>query len=289
MAVNYATKYSSNVDEKFTKESIVAGAINQDYDWEGTTAIKVYSVGTSALNDYTLTGTNRYGTPAELDNEVQTMVLSQDKSFTFTIDKKSQDDTVGVMEAGKALAREIREVVVPTIDKYVLQRMVNAVGSKATGAIKDFYGTFLDATNALDDADVPSDGRICYVSSAFRKGIMLDSNFIKSGDLSQNMLITGQIGEVDGVAIVKAGNRLPAGVDFIMTHPIATTYAMKLEEYKVHDDAPGISGSLVEGRIRYDAFVRKNKKNAIYVHSTSSITADDSAKWDSEIPQKAKG
>ena len=103
------------------------------------------------------------------------------------------------------------------------------------------------------------------------------------------MLITGQIGEVDGVAIVKGGNRLPAGVDFIMTHPIATTYAMKLEEYKVHDDAPGISGSLVEGRIRYDAFVRKNKKNAIYVHSTSSIPADDSAKWDSEIAKEQKG
>lgn len=289
MAVNYATKYSSNVDEKFAKESIIAGAINQDYDWEGTTAIKVYSVGTSALNDYTLTGTSRYGTPAELDNEIQTMVLSQDKSFTFTIDKKSQDDTAGAMEAGQALAREIREIVIPTVDKYVLQRMVNAVGSSATGTIKDYYGTFLDGNNALDDADVPTDGRICYVSSAFRKGIMQDANFIKNGDLSQNMLITGQIGEIDGVAIVKGGNRLPAGVDFIITHPVATTYAMKLEEYKVHDDAPGISGSLVEGRIRYDAFVRRNKKSAIYVHSASAITADDSAKWDSEITTDSKG
>lgn len=285
MAVNYATKYSSKVDEKFTKESIIAGAVNSEYDWEGTTAIKVYSVGTSPLNDYTLTGTNRYGTPAELGNEVQTMVLSQDKSFTYTIDKKSEQDTVGVMEAGASLARQVREVVVPTIDKYVLDRMVKAVGSSATGAITEYYEAFIDGTSALDDADVPADGRIAYVSTAFYKGIKIDDNFIKKGDLSQEMLIKGQIGEIDGVAIVKGGNRLPEGVDFIITHPVATTYAMKLEEYKVHDDAPGISGALVEGRLRYDAFVRRNKKNAIYVHSKEAIVADNSAKWDSEIEE----
>ena len=39
---------------------------------------------------------------------------------------------------------------------------------------------------------------------------------------------------------------------------------MKLEDYRVHADPPGISGSLVEGRIVYDAFVLDNKAKAIY-------------------------
>ena len=39
---------------------------------------------------------------------------------------------------------------------------------------------------------------------------------------------------------------------------------MKLEDYRVHQDPPGVSGSLVEGRVCYDAFVLDNKKLGIY-------------------------
>ena len=39
---------------------------------------------------------------------------------------------------------------------------------------------------------------------------------------------------------------------------------VKLEDYKIHEDPPGISGSLVEGRVCYDAFILENKKKAIY-------------------------
>lgn len=50
----------------------------------------------------------------------------------------------------------------------------------------------------------------------------------------------------------------------MITHPVATVAPTKLEEYKIHQDPPGISGELVEGRIVYDAFVLDNKKMAIY-------------------------
>lgn len=59
---------------------------------------------------------------------------------------------------------------------------------------------------------------------------------------------------------------LPEGVLFFITHKIATTSPVKLSEYKIHDNPPGINGWLVEGRVYYDAFVLDNKKNAIYVH-----------------------
>lgn len=44
---------------------------------------------------------------------------------------------------------------------------------------------------------------------------------------------------------------------------------IKLADYKIHDNPPGINGWLVEGRVIYDAFVLNNKKGAIYVHKTS--------------------
>ena len=43
----------------------------------------------------------------ELGNDVQTLELTQDKSFTFSIDRKNATDTMMAMSAAKALAREL--------------------------------------------------------------------------------------------------------------------------------------------------------------------------------------
>ena len=89
------------------------------------------------------------------------------------------------------------------------------------------------------------------------------------------MLVKGQIGEIDGVAIIKvATSRLPAGCLFEITHAAATVAPVKLEEYKIHEDPPGISGQLAEGRVYYDAFVLNKKKDMISVvyGNTGSLT-----------------
>lgn len=289
MAVNYAEKYATNVDERFSQGARTGAAVNADYDWDGTSAIKVYSIDTSPLNDYQTTGTNRYGTPDELGNHTQTMLLSQDKAFTFTIDRKSYDDTQMTTEVGAALARELNEVVIPYIDKYRLQRMTNAVGSSATGTITKTtaYEAFLDGQAQLDDNSVPTEGRVAYVSNAFYKMLKLDENFIKASDIAMDMRISGQMGEVDGVAILKGTGILPENVNFIITHPIATTAAQKLEDYNIHQNPPGINGWLCEGRIRFDAFVRYQKRKAIYVHATKAIVADKSCELDENLQTEA--
>ena len=84
MSFNVATKYSSLVDEKFTKEAITPALVNSDYDWNGVKSVLVYSYSTVAMGDYSKSGTNRYGSAAELDNAVQTMTVGMDRSFTFT-------------------------------------------------------------------------------------------------------------------------------------------------------------------------------------------------------------
>lgn len=48
---------------------------------------------------------------------------------------------------------------------------------------------------------------------------------------------------------------------------------IKLTEYKIHSDAPGISGWLVEGRVRYDAFCLNEKLDAIGVHATAALSS----------------
>ena len=78
------------------------------------------------------------------------------------------------------------------------------------------------------------------------------------------------IANLDGMNVQKIpATRLPDGFGFMIAHPSATVAPVKLEDYKVHSDPPGISGSLVEGRICYDAFVLDNKVKAIYYQASS--------------------
>ena len=66
---------------------------------------------------------------------------------------------------------------------------------------------------------------------------------------------------------------------FIIVHKSAVTAPVKLSEYKIHDNPPGINGWLIEGRVYYDAFVLNSKKNAVYVHKTKAdSTSGDSGK-----------
>jgi N4-gp56 family major capsid protein len=275
MAVNLASKYSSKVDERFKLKSLTDAATNQDYDWQGVNAVTIYGVSTSAMNDYSMTGSARYGTAAELGNTTQTLTLSRDRSFTFTIDRKNYQDTQMVMEAGKALARQIDEVITPEIDTYRLAAMSAAgiaAANTATAAVtaSNAYSVLLNGGVALDEDKVPQGGRVAFVTPSYYSLLKLDNAFIKASEIAQNMLINGQVGEVDGVKIVKVPSiYLPANTAFVITNSIACVAPKKLEDYKIHDNPPGINGWLVEGRLRYDAFVPNNKANAIYVHKTA--------------------
>ena len=211
------------------------------------------------LNDYDINAkSNRYGTPVELGNDVQTLELTQDKSFTFSIDRKNATDTMMAMSAAKALARELKEVVTPTIDRY---RIAKYTAEALVAHTKEEEGSMV-----LFDAKVPTEGRIAFVTSAYYKAIKLDKNFVSSGDKGQEIAVTGAVGTIDKTTIIVApADYFVKGTNFIICHPMAMTSPVKLADYKIHENPQGINGWLVEGRIYYDAFVLNNKKAAIYL------------------------
>lgn len=273
MAVNLASKYSNKVDERFSLLSLTDNiGLNKDYDWSGVKTVTVYSVATAPMNDYTRTGAGRYGTADELADTKADYTLTKDRSFTFTIDRGNYNDQMMVKEAGKALARQIKEVVVPEIDTYRLgvwsaAAIANSYTATAAITASNAYTSLLNAQEALDDAKVPATGRICFVTPKYYNFLKQDNIFIKASDMAQKMLINGQVGEVDGVRIIKApSSYFPANHAFVLLHPSCSTSPKKLEDYKTHDNPPGISGWLVEGREIYDCFVLASKKNAIWAH-----------------------
>ena len=270
--IHYAEKHSAQIDERFTAASITEAVTNRDYDFTGVKTIKVHSVPTVPMGDYRRSGSNRYGDPAELGDEEQEMTLGQDKAFSFTVDKgNSLDDAA--LNAGRALARQTEEVIVPMVDAYRLSVMTREAGCRAYGAVSktNAYEAFLDLNAMLNDGKAPRAGRVAIVSSAFYKKLKLDSSFVKSSEIANAAMLNGQIGQVDGVAVVLDTGVLPKGVELMIAHPSATTAPHKLAEYKTHIDPPGISGVLVEGRDYYDAFVLNNKRGALGVHFSALI------------------
>jgi N4-gp56 family major capsid protein len=275
MAINLATKYASKVDERFKQKELTGYGLNTDYNWEGVDTINVYSIDVSPLNDYQKSGTSRYGTPEELGDTTASYKLTTDKSFTFTIDEFYKKSQMGAKQAGKALAREIDEVIVPFKDKQRLAKWAETAGAtgqevSGTPSKTNAYSLFLDMQEKLDNELVPTEGRIFYTNPAYYKVIKQDDTFIKSGDMSQKMLINGQVGEIDGVKIVKCpASYFPEGVAGILVYTKSTLSPSKLKDYKIHNDPVGINGDLVEGRIMMDTFVLEQKKKGIVALKTA--------------------
>lgn len=272
MAVNYAAKYEKKIDERFKLKSLTEAGVNREYQWVGVDTINVYTIPTVPLNDYTKSGTSRYGTPTELSTTTQSMQVTKDRSFSITIDKATMQDTPLGELAGKALAMETDELIIPEIDTYRLATMgaaAIAAGGTATAAstASNAYSQLLSATEYFGDNKVPVNGRIAWVSYGYYSFIKLDSGFMLASEMSKEELTKGVVGQVDGVKIVPVpSSYLPANTSFIMAHPSATVACKKLEDYKVHDNPPGINGALIEGRVRYDSFVLNNKNTALYIH-----------------------
>lgn len=272
MAINYAEKYSPIVDERFAIGSVTNVGFNTDYDWSGVQTVNVYSVATTAMNDYTRSGANRYGTPAELQDTKQAMTLTRDRAFTQTIDRGNDVDQMGIKSAARALRRQLDEVVIPELDIYRIAVVAAAAGATddTPATAQNAYKLFLAGQESMGNAKVPPTGRIATMSYGYYNLLKLDPAFIKQGDMSQEMLRAGVMGMVDGVPLIPVpASYLPAGQQFLLWHPQAACAPVKLSELHIHVDPPGISGVLLEGRFYYDCFVLQNKVAAIYSSATA--------------------
>lgn len=274
MAIDLTTKFAPYTDEIFKNESKRSLLTNSDFEWTGAHSVKVYKITTSEMNDYDRAGTgsgatgSRYGAVASLGATTEEMTLKKDRSFTFAIDKLDNDETAQQLAAASALARQQREVVIPEVDKYVYGVICTGAGNKPAATsltAENIYTEILKASQALDDAEVPETARVLLVTPATYLLMKQCKDITMETEMGTDMRLKGVVSNLDGASVVKVpASRLPENFGFLLAHPSATVAPVKLDEYKIHQDPPGISGSLVEGRICYDAFVLENKKKALY-------------------------
>lgn len=280
MSIALVKKYAPYTDELFKAESKISLLTNTDFDWTGAHTVAVWKIGTVPMNDYSrnrgsdydeesVATLSRYGKIIDLDAQTEEMMLTKDRSFIFNVDRLDEDETAGQVAAASALARELREVVVPEVDTYAYNVMVTKAGTKATAAAltkENVYTSILAGSEALDAAEVPDTERVLVVTPAAYT-LLKQSTAFDSTDVGAEMKLKGVVGILDGVAVIKVpASRLPENFGFMIAHPSATVAPVKLEDYGTHNDTPLSSGTIVTGRICYDAFVLDNKAKGIYYH-----------------------
>ena len=267
MSIDLTTKFLPYTDEQFSTESKKSLLTNQDFDWSGAHTVKVYKVSTSAMNDYGRSGPasgnwSRYGPVASLDATTEEMTLKKDTSMQLA--------------AASALARQNREIVIPEVDKYTYGVMCTNAGHKPTAkalTATNIYTEILAASEALDNAEVPETGRVLVLTPAAYTLLKKCKDVILETNIGNELRLKGVIAMLDGMTVQKIpAVRLPTDFGFLVAHPCATVAPVKLEAFTVHDNPPGISGALVEGRIVYDAFTLANKVKALYYQSQPAAT-----------------
>lgn len=277
-SINLTTVFQPYTDEQFSTESKKTLLTNQDFTWTGAHTVKVYKISTAAMTDYGRSGPtsgnwSRYGAVSSLDATTEELTLSKDRSFTFAIDKLDTDETAQQLAAASALARQQREVVIPEVDKYVYGVMATKAGTKPAAlalTAENIYTEILKGSQALDDAEVPESERVLVVTPATYLLMKQCKDITMETDIGNDMRLKGVVSNLDGMSVQKIpAARLPENFGFMIAHPCATVAPVKLDDYKIHQDPPGISGALVEGRICYDAFVLDNKTKAIYYQAVT--------------------
>lgn len=267
--INLASKYSDVIAEKFTKESYVAGNASSDYDFAGVKSISIYTPLTVDLNDYKRYGDNRFGTPVEMQDSVQELELSQDKGFSITIDRGNNMDQMGMKGAAKMLNMQIKERVVPYMDKYTLKKWalqagvveaLNAAPTKTTIVEAVFNGA-----KALDNALAPDQDRILYIPTTYYNMLRLSSEFLAVDNLAEKALAKGYVGMIADMQVIKVPDvYMEEGLYFLIAHKGSVINPNKIKTMRVLEDVAGIDGSVLEGRNYFDAFVLGAKSGGVY-------------------------
>lgn len=283
MAINLATEYSTRLDERFKKKSLTDAWCGHNYDWNGVNAISVWTLEDPTINDYNLAATgSRYGTATEVEDEVNVYKLARKRSISKTMDINNIQDTKGIRKVNAYLKSAWDNAYVPEIDKYRLERWANGAGLgkvNSTALTKStIIQAMLEANAALNNALVPNDNRVCFVTESMAVQTRLASELANNEGFTTKAIINGQIARLVGMPIVAVPDSyMPGGVEFMIKWKNASADPMKLKQLLAHHNPPGVAGYLIEGLVRYDSFVLAQKANGIYVYAKSGVCAAPTA------------
>lgn len=271
---NYGSASLSLIDERFSIDSVTSGIVNKGIrlEFNGKNSVTFYDVDTVAESNYIRSGVFRFGPLVELGTGTQTKTLSQDKAFTFTVDRGNLEDSMMAQEVAKAVKRQVREVSVPTVDIYTLATasayaVAQAQGATAATTTSNAYSQLLAQKAAMIDVLVPTDNIHVFMNQTNYNKLRRDAEFKVASEGAYRDVKTGNVDQVDGMKLhVVPSSYMPTNVNYLFIADNVLVRPTKFDMVRTHENPVGIDGWVAEGRRYYDVFIPTNKGPAIRYH-----------------------
>jgi len=289
-SIALATKYEPILDELYAAESrsAILDAANSDIKWIGADTVKLPKMALDGLADYN----RNVGFVAGSETLTWgTYQLTHDRGVSYTIDRMDDEESLGTA-FGRLASQFVRVHEVPEVDAVRFSSYASAVTpvkADITVGTTDVPGLIDVGTQAMDEAEVPYEGRILFVSPKAYAGLKAkitrylanetevqrniemynDMRVITVPQSRFNTLVTLNDGSL------KFGFEPTAGgykINFMIIHPSAVAQPIKHRIANIFTPDQNIlaDGYRVNLRTYYDAFVLENKTSGIYCHCANT-------------------
>ena len=279
MAINLVTKYASKIEERFVPETLVFGKGTARYEWIGTRKVRSITPTTVALTNYDIEDTDavadRFGPLTEVQDVLNEYDIEKDRSFNLAIDKGNNESQNLVKKAGVVMKMEVDEQVIPELDIYALNKYATTTGVQTSAALALTKANIVDAFGAaiagLVNNRVPATGNIAWITATEFAKLVASPEFLNLEKLGTKAVGKGVVGEVHGIQIIRVPDSyMPAKTSFIVANPSCLMPVKKINTLRILKEHPSIDGSVLQGRIMYDAFVLNQKTKGVYVHKNAA-------------------
>lgn len=294
-SIALAQKYSPILDEIYKRESLSA-ILDTPADlvqWVGADTARIFKTDVDGLGT---TNRNGHYVPGSVTSSWETYKLAWDRNRSLEIDAMDDEETLS-MAFGANVAEFYRTQLIPEVDAYTFAKICGTTGINVAtpadiGSVSDILADIDVANQALDNFEVPYEGRILFVSPAAyyklkgkitrylaneetvqRNIYQLDSmrvvpvpqaRFNTAIDLLDGVT-SGQ--EAGGFSNVPAsGSSYP--INFLLVHPSAIMKVMKRLVSKTISPEMNQDADAWKFAIRAygDTFVKDQKVKGIYLH-----------------------
>lgn len=216
------TLWTAQLLVSLRKASVATALVNRNYEGEirrGGDTVKITSVNDLTIGDYVV---NTDISIETLTDATRSLVIDQQKYFAFQLDDVDAAQAVSggalMSQATDNAAYQLKDVA----DSFLLAAMNTAaegtgndLGTVALSASVGVYDVLVDLAVALDEANVPSEGRWAVLAPENHGRILKDSRFISAGDnAGAAARANGRIGEAAGFQLYKSNN-LPGVTDTV--------------------------------------------------------------------------
>lgn len=290
-SINYATQFLGDIMQKYTRELLTADLTTQNVTFINANTIKIPFLQVGGYKNHSRAG----GFNAQaVTKQDQTKTLAFDRDVELFVDTMDVDESNQTVSAANVTNVFLTEHAIPETDAYRMSKLYadftefGGTVDKTALTVDNVLKVFDGYMTAMDEAEVPEDGRILYVTPAVSDLIKNAAGIVRniqSGNAADTA-IQRVINALDNVKIKK----LPSGrmktaynfddgfapavgagqLNMVLVHPRSVIACDKHSYIRLWPEGTHTKGDgwLYQNRKYGDLFVLENRVDGIKMNVT---------------------